>query len=204
MANIKISALTAAGSANGTQTYEVTDGGNTYKVTGAQLLAYIQGNLTLSNISDVTATAAELNKLDGATVTTTELNYVGGVTSAIQTQLDAKAPASGATLTNPTFTGTPVEDVYTLSGTSLALEPDNGSVQLHTLSGNTTYTDGFSNGQGVFLIINSASSYTVTWPTIVWLNNGGTAPTINASGYTSVSLIKAGGTLYAMVAGDQS
>ncbi len=42
----------------------------------------------------VTATAAELNKLDGVTATTTELNYVDGVTSNIQTQLDGKAASS--------------------------------------------------------------------------------------------------------------
>ena len=48
--------------------------------------------MTTLNIggTDVTATAAELNILDGATLTVTELNYVDGVTSAIQTQLDAK------------------------------------------------------------------------------------------------------------------
>ena len=45
--------------------------------------------------------ATELAILDGATVTTAELNYVDGVTSNIQTQLDAKAP-----LASPTFTGT--------------------------------------------------------------------------------------------------
>lgn len=49
------------------------------------------GTQLLSTISDVTASAAEVNILDGATLTTTELNYVDGVTSAIQTQLDAKA-----------------------------------------------------------------------------------------------------------------
>lgn len=38
----------------------------------------------------ITATAAELNILDGATLSTTELNYVDGVTSSIQTQLNAK------------------------------------------------------------------------------------------------------------------
>ena len=48
------------------------------------------------SISDlgVTATAAELNKLDGVTATTAELNYVDGVTSNIQTQLNAKVPTS--------------------------------------------------------------------------------------------------------------
>lgn len=41
------------------------------------------------NILDgVTATAAELNILDGVTATTAELNYVDGVTSNIQTQID--------------------------------------------------------------------------------------------------------------------
>ena len=45
--------------------------------------------------------AAEFAILDGITATTSELNFVGGVTSAIQTQIDAKAPTA-----DPTFTGT--------------------------------------------------------------------------------------------------
>jgi len=44
-----------------------------------------------SQISDLTATAAELNILDGVTADATELNYVDGVTSGIQSQLDDKA-----------------------------------------------------------------------------------------------------------------
>ncbi len=39
--------------------------------------------------------------LDGVTATTAELNYVDGVTSAIQTQLNAKAATA-----SPTFSGT--------------------------------------------------------------------------------------------------
>ena len=50
-------------------------------------------NVTLSQLG-VTATAAELNKLDGVTATTTELNYIDGVTSNIQTQLNNKAASS--------------------------------------------------------------------------------------------------------------
>lgn len=46
----------------------------------------------------ITASAAEINVLDGITATTTELNYTDGVTSSIQTQLDSKQ----ATLTNST------------------------------------------------------------------------------------------------------
>lgn len=44
----------------------------------------------LNILDGVTATAAELNILDGVTSTTAELNYSDGVTSNIQTQLDAK------------------------------------------------------------------------------------------------------------------
>ena len=42
----------------------------------------------------VTASAAELNILDGLTANTTELNYTDGVTSNIQTQLNAKPDAT--------------------------------------------------------------------------------------------------------------
>lgn len=42
----------------------------------------------LNILDGVTATTAEINILDGVTATTAELNYVDGVTSAIQTQLN--------------------------------------------------------------------------------------------------------------------
>lgn len=49
---------------------------------------------TLSGLG-ITATASELNKMDGVTATTAELNYTDGVTSNIQTQLDAKTSNTG-------------------------------------------------------------------------------------------------------------
>lgn len=58
---------------------------------GADLAASDIPSIPLSKISDVTASAAEVNVLDGITATTAELNYVDGVTSNIQTQLDNKA-----------------------------------------------------------------------------------------------------------------
>lgn len=71
------------------------------------------------NGSPVTASASELNKLDGVTTTATELNHVAGVTSGIQTQLDAKAP-----LASPTFTGTatiPTATITTANITTIDL-----------------------------------------------------------------------------------
>ena len=108
------------------------------------------------------------------------------------------------TLTVPTLDGTIIEDVYTISGTSAALEPDNGSVQLHTLTGNTTYTDGFTAGQGITLMIDDGTAYTVTWPTTTWVNNGGAAPTLATTGYTVVALWKVSTTLYGALVGDGS
>ena len=80
---------------------DLTDGGDStlhYHSTDRDRANHT-GTQLLSTISDVTATASEVNILDGATLTTTELNYVDGVTSAIQTQLNAKASLSGATFT---------------------------------------------------------------------------------------------------------
>ena len=66
---------------------------------GADLQASDIPSLTLSKISDVTASAAELNIMDGVTASTAELNYVDGVTSNIQTQLNSKADASSSVST---------------------------------------------------------------------------------------------------------
>ena len=62
----------------------------------------------LNILDGVTSTTAELNLLDGVTATTAELNYVDGVTSNVQTQLNAKV-ATGAnvnTLVGATSAGT--------------------------------------------------------------------------------------------------
>lgn len=48
---------------------------------------------TLSSFG-ITATAAEINKLDGLATTKTELGYLDGVTSNVQTQLNGKAASS--------------------------------------------------------------------------------------------------------------
>ena len=102
------------------------------------------------------------------------------------------------------ITGTPTEEVYALTGTAPVLEPDNGSIQTHTLSGNTTYSDGFSAGQAITLMIDDGSASTVTWPTMTWVNNGGVAPDLATSGYTTVALWKVATTLYGALVGDGS
>jgi len=81
-------------------------GSNTVTSTLAQLntavsdadVASLAGTETFTN---KTLTSPKINEDVAVTATATELNYVDGVTSAIQTQMDAKAP-----LASPTFTGT--------------------------------------------------------------------------------------------------
>ena len=74
---------------------------------------YHKGNPPSLTDLGLTATASELNKLDGVTATTQELNYVDGVTSSIQTQLNGKAASShthgASSITAGTFGATGVK-----------------------------------------------------------------------------------------------
>jgi len=81
MANVKISDLTAAAAATSTQQFEVNDSAASKSVTGAQIKTFVKDGLVASDITDLTATAAELNILDGVTATTAELNILDGVTA---------------------------------------------------------------------------------------------------------------------------
>ena len=164
--------------------YVIEDGNNWEIGTGT----YTASGTTLSRtVSESSNSDAAIN-LSGSAVV-----FVSATTSDIMQT------------TNPVISsGTITEDVYAISGTSVALEPDNGSVQTHTLTGNTTYTDGFASGQAITLMIDDGTAYTVTWPTMTWVNNGGTAPTLATSGYTTVALWKVSTTLYGALVGDGS
>jgi hypothetical protein len=60
------------------------------------------GNMNLASLTAATALVSDASKnIISSAVTATELGYVSGVTSAIQTQLNGKAPTA-----SPTFTGT--------------------------------------------------------------------------------------------------
>jgi len=135
---------------------------------------------------------------NGATLSPTELGYLDGVSSAIQTQLNAKANTAAPTFTGDATFANVVETVYNLSGT--AIDASNGNIQYKTIGANTTFTDSLATGESVILRLASASSYTITWPTITWIKVGGTAaPTLTASDV--VVLWKEGSTLYGAYVG---
>lgn len=76
---------------------------STIKATLPNITGAVTATQAELNILDgATLSTVELNVLDGITASTAELNFVDGVTSAIQPQLDAKAP-----LISPALTGTP-------------------------------------------------------------------------------------------------
>jgi hypothetical protein len=71
-----------------------------FNTSANELRVYNGTEFEAVGINGVTASAAEINILDGAVISTTELNYLDGVSANVQTQLSEKAP-----LANPVFTG---------------------------------------------------------------------------------------------------
>lgn len=108
----------------------------------------------------VTSTAAELNKLDGVTATTAELNYVDGVTSAIQTQLNDKAP-----LASPGLTGTPTAPTAAV-GTNTTQLATTAYVNAEIANDAPTKTGGGASGTwGINISGNAATVTTAPAPT---------------------------------------
>lgn len=177
MANIKISEMTAAGAASGTQEFEVNDGGTTKKVTGAQIAAFVNGELTLADLG-ITSSAAEINYTDIATLGTSEASKV------------VTADANGDVTLAAELKATSYNESYvavTSSGAATTVNCETGNTFSHTLTENTTFT--FSNppatgtaySMSVEIIQDAgASGFTVTWPTSVDFP-AATAPTLTAT-----------------------
>ena len=121
------------GNGNATSIIGIGGDGNVVSLSGTQT---VTGNKTYSGTSDftgplridsvtVTATAAELNKLDGATITTTELNYLAGVSSNIQSQINSNSLGLGLAY-DTIGVNVGEDDLGSFSGSTIS---DNGSVK---------------------------------------------------------------------------
>jgi len=77
----------------------------------------VVGTTNTQTLENKRLTTPKINENVTLTATSTELNRVAGVTSAIQTQIDTKAPSAG-----PTFTGTVVLPSTTSIGTITSTE----------------------------------------------------------------------------------
>jgi hypothetical protein len=147
----------------------------------------------LNILTGVTSSAAELNILDGVTASTAELNYNDITTlGTSQASKVVTADANG----DVKFSNAIIETVFAITGTTPALNPNNGTIQTWTLSGASTPTDSFVAGEAMTLMIDDGSAFAITWPSVVWESGGGTAPTLDTTGFTVVTLWKVGTTLY--------
>ena len=141
--------------------------------------------------------------------TVVDMDSTGILTANVVT-ITGTTTANVVTITGTTtansfvFNSSIEENVYALSGTTPTLDPSNGTVQTHTLSGTTTYTDGLTAGEAITLMIDDGATQTITWPTMTWVNNGRSAPTLATTGYTVVALWKVSTTLYGALVGDGS
>lgn len=96
-------------------------------------------------------------------------------------------------------TSTFVDKSYTIAGTTPYINPNDGGLQLWTLTANSTPSaNNWENGKSVTLMIDDGSAYTITWSSmsITWKTDSGSAPTLNTTGYTVIVLWQANGVIY--------
>lgn len=184
--------LFAAGASTFTDTEFTATGGQTsFSATYTVGAVEVFVNGVLLGSADYTATSG------------TAVVLASGATAGDLVTVRAYAFTSEDTLfTNVAFTGSIEEEVFTLSGTTPALDPANGTIQTWTLAGNSTPTDSLAAGEYITLMIDDGSAHTITWPTMQWA--GGSAPALATTGYSVVELWKVGSTLYGASVGDMS
>ncbi len=116
---------------------------------------------------------------------------------------DVVTPTGTQTLTNKTATALTLNGGYTeqvsslnnTTWTSITLAGGLGSIQVISLYGPGSPSNGLSNGQSVTLLINALGN-SITWPAITWQTSGGSAPTLKASGVTVIHVWMADGVVY--------
>ena len=193
----------SSGSTNGT--ISVNTGGTSAEVavkglgsaayTASSAYASASHTHTVSQISDLTATAAELNKMDGVTATTTELNYVDGVTSNIQSQLDSKAAVADFNTLGLDFSAH--EENSTIHLTTAAQKEAvanlaNGNVCASSMYGVTTA----GTGAAYTATVSGITSLTagVSFIMIPHTNSTSTTPTLNVNSLGAKGLRMRGST----------
>ena len=143
----------------------------------------------LNVMASVTSSAAELNVLDGipAGLTSTELGYSDGVTSAIQTQIDAAGDASVGTA-NTWTAGQRGEVTALTSATTITIDMADSNNFSVTLAHNATFANPSNDTAGqsgsIFITQDGTGSRTASWGTD-WEFAGGTAPTLTTTAAAS-------------------
>ena len=182
----------SAGVLNGETLRYVIEDGTAWEVGSG---VYTSTGTTLSRVLGESSTGSLLN-LSGSAVV-----YVTAAAADLVQPTEAQT-LTNKTLASPAITGTPTETIFAITGTTPALNPANGSIQTWTLTANSTPTDSVAAGQAITIMIDDGSAYTVTWPSVTWVNNAKVAPTLATTGYTTITLWKVSTTLYGAVVGN--
>ena len=155
----------------------ISIGGTVVSATAAQL----------NVMATVTATATEINVLDGipAGLTSTELGYSDGVTSGIQAQINAKGVGDALLATAQNWTAGQRGEITALTSAS-TVTPDMADSNHFscTMAHNITFANpsNLTAGQtgSIFLTQDGTGSRTASWGTY-WDWVGGTAPTLTTT-----------------------
>jgi hypothetical protein len=186
-----------AGVVNGDVVRYVIEDGSDWEIgTGT----YTSSGTALSRTVDESSNAdAAINLSGTATV------FVSAVAA------DVVTPTATQTLANKTAEKLMLNDGYTeevfaiSDGSTVNLDPNNGSIQTWTLGANRTPGQAnWAAGQSITLLVDDGTARTITWSTlaVVWKTDGGTAPTLETTGFTVIVLWKVGTTIYGARVGD--
>jgi len=139
--------------------WQIFDGTNTHDIVGAD------DTQTLTN-KTLTSPNMTSPAIGGTTITATgtELNYVGGVTSAIQTQLDAKAPLASPALTGTaTAVNLTISGDLTVSGTTTTVNTETINLADNVILINSNATGTPSENGGIEIERGSSANVTFVW-----------------------------------------
>ena len=139
------------------------------------------GTVALDSLADLSATEVEI--LDGATLSTTELNYVKGVTSDIQTQINAQE----AELNNSAGLAAALSDE---TGTVLAVFSTSPTLVTPNLGTPSTLVGTNISGTGASFTAGAVTGFTPASGSLTLA--GADAITLNSSATTSVTLPTSG------------